>query len=180
MLGFTKTSTVPAPVTVDALCHRAADTYDRHADALYRQALLTLGDAGLAGQAVCDVIVDECVWPPASAGDGDDASCRLALSAYGRCRELSSASAWQERSPARRLPESFACCIDSRGRLSGRERGALGLILFGGLGYARASRELATSPADLAALVRGALHGLTASCAGRPTPATARTRTSAS
>jgi hypothetical protein len=157
MPGFTKTAAVPAPVTVDAPCDQDAETYDRHADALYRQALLTLGDARLAGQVVCDVIVDECVRRAAPAGDGDDASCRLALSAYRRCRELSSASVWQERSLARRRPESFACCIDSRGLLSGRERGALGLILFGGLGYARASRELGTSPADLAALVRGAL-----------------------
>jgi hypothetical protein len=157
MPGFTKTGAVPAPVTADGLCDRDADTYDRHADALYRQALLTLGDAGLAGQVVCDVIVDECVWRPDPPGDGDDASCRLALSAYRRCRELSSASAWQERSLARRRPESFACCIDSRALLSGKERGALGLILFGRLGYARASRELATSPAELAALVRGAL-----------------------
>ena len=165
MLEFGKT-TIPAPVTVGAPCDRDAEIYDRHAGALYRQALLTLGDADLAEQVVCDVLVDECVWPPASAGDGDAASCRLALAAYGRCRALDGASAWQTGIPADQRSESGARHTESFGLLSGAERGALGLVMFGGLGYARASRELAISLADMAALLRGALQGLTASGAG--------------
>ena len=35
--------------------------YDRHAAGLYRQALLTLGDAGMAEQVVSDVVLDECL-----------------------------------------------------------------------------------------------------------------------
>lgn len=65
-----------------------ADIYDRHADGLYRQALLTLGDAGMAEQVVCDVIVDECTRVPSSAGGAGDASYRLPVSAYRRCQEL--------------------------------------------------------------------------------------------
>jgi hypothetical protein len=163
MAGFGKTSAAPAPMTAGAPCDRDADIYDRHADALYRQALLTLGDAGLAERVVCDVIVDECVWPPASAGDGDDARYRLALSTYGRCRELAGESAWQDGTPAGRRSESCLGRIESCGPLSGREWGALGLILFGGLGYVPVSHQLAISPPDMAALLRGALRELTAS-----------------
>jgi hypothetical protein len=42
--------------------------------------------------------------------------------------------------------------------LSARERGALELVLFGSLGYAGASRELAVPPRDLAAILRAALR----------------------
>jgi DNA-directed RNA polymerase specialized sigma24 family protein len=166
MLEFGKTTTIPASVTVDAPYDRDAEIYDRHAGALYRQALLTLGDAGLAEQVVCDVLVDECVWPPAPAADADEASCRLALAAYGRCQELDGASARQNGIPADQRSESGVSHAESSGLLSRAQRGALGLVLFGGLGYARASRELAISPADMATLLRGALQGLTASCAG--------------
>ena len=50
----------PARACVTARGDLDADIYDRHADGLYRQALLTLGDARMAEQVVCDVIVDEC------------------------------------------------------------------------------------------------------------------------
>jgi hypothetical protein len=67
------------------------------------------------------------------------------------------------RAPGQRLPGSFASRIDPGGLLSGKERGALGLVLFGGLGYGQASRELAIAPADIAALLRAVLHRLTTS-----------------
>ena len=85
----------------------------------------------MAEQVVSDVLVDECVRP-AAASDTDDAGCRLALSVYRRCRELAGGPAWHSRPPARPAG-SFPGCIDP-GCLNGKERGALGLVLFGGLG----------------------------------------------
>lgn len=43
------------------------------------------------------------------------------------------------------------------GLLSAKERGALGLVLIGGLGYVRASSVLGIRPRDMAALLRTAL-----------------------
>lgn len=165
MRGFGTTPRARAPVPADAPCDRDADIYDCHAPALYRQALLTLGDAGMAEQVVCDVIVEECVRPSISSGDGHDAGYRLAVSAYRRCQELPGGLARRNRAPGQRLPGSFASRIDPGGLLSGKERGALGLVLFGGLGYGQASRELAIAPADIAALLRAVLHRLTTSAA---------------
>jgi hypothetical protein len=76
----------PARSSVTARGDLDADIYDRHADGLYRQALLTLGDAGLAEQVVCDVMVDECTRVPSSAGGAGDASYRLPVLAYRRCQ----------------------------------------------------------------------------------------------
>jgi hypothetical protein len=50
--------------------------------------------------------------------------------------------------------------VGTGGFLSGEERGALGLILVGGLGHNQACGELMMSPSDLAALLRTALHRL--------------------
>jgi DNA-directed RNA polymerase specialized sigma24 family protein len=50
--------------------------------------------------------------------------------------------------------------------LSGRERAALALVIFGGLGYVEAAHELAIAPTDMAALLRAVLSTLTA--AGAP------------
>ena len=77
-----------APATANVPNDRDAHFYDRHASGLYRQALLTLDDAHLAEQVVCDVLVDECVQPRASEGDEENVGYRLAVSAYQRCREL--------------------------------------------------------------------------------------------
>jgi hypothetical protein len=147
----------PARAPVAAHCDPDADIYDRHADGLYRQALLTLGDAGMAEQVVCDVIVDECTRVPSSTGD---ASYRLPVSAYRRCQELAHGSASHNRPSGRPAPGSVAECIDPQGLLSREERGALGLVLFGGLGYVQASHEAAISPLDTAALLRAVLHKL--------------------
>jgi hypothetical protein len=148
----------PSP-TAPAPCDRDADTYDRYAPGLYRLALLTLDDAGLAEQVVFDVIVDECVRPPASAGHGGDAGRRLAVSAYRRCQELAGGPAWRNRAAAQRPSGAVAGPYG----LSRLERGALGLVLFGGLGCVQASRETAVSPADLAILLRAVLHRPTVS-----------------
>jgi hypothetical protein len=67
--------------------------------------------------------------------------------------------------PAGRRPAEGSAGVDQYG-LSSRERGALGLVLFGGLGYAQTSRELAIPPSDMAALLRAALHGLATAAAG--------------
>jgi hypothetical protein len=157
-----KTTLVRPSFTATAPRDRDADTYDRYAPGLYRQALLTLDDAGLAERVVFDVIVDECVRRPASAGQGGDAGHRLAVSAYRRCQELADGPAWRNRAAAQRPSRGVAGCTGSFG-MSRKERGALGLVLFGGLGCVQASRELAVSPADLAVLLRAVLHRLTAS-----------------
>jgi hypothetical protein len=116
--------------------------------------LLTLDDARLAEQVVCDVLVGEGVRPRASEGDEDNAGYRLAVSAYQRCRELADDPAWQDRQAEQRSPERVTGCIEPDGLLSEKERAGLGLVLFGGLGFVQASRELAIPPSDMAALLR--------------------------
>jgi hypothetical protein len=128
---------------------RAADLYDRYATGLYRQALLTIDDAAEAEQAVRDVILAECEHPPAPEHGQDDTRRRLALSAYRRCRELAADPARENRRSAG--PGGF---------LSPQERGALGLVLFGGVERNEVCGELMMSPADLAVLLRTALHTL--------------------
>jgi hypothetical protein len=146
--------------------HRDAHIYDRYASALYRQALLTLDDAYLAEQVVCDVLVEECMRPPAPESDEDNAGCRLAVSAYWRCRELAADPARQDRQPGQRPSVHVVGCMDPGGLLSEKERAGLGLVLFGGLGYVEASRVLAISPSDMAGVLRTVLHGLQVHRAG--------------
>jgi hypothetical protein len=161
MLGFGKTSAARAPVAANEPRDPDTDIYDRHAAGLYRQALLTLDHASLAEQVVLDVIVDECTRVPASVRDADDASHRLPVSAYRRCQELAHGPAWHNRPLGRRVSEGVASCIDPCWLLSRSERGALGLVLFGGLGYAEASHEAAISPLRMAAILHAVLHRLT-------------------
>jgi hypothetical protein len=49
--------------------------------------------------------------------------------------------------------------------LSERERGALGLVLVGGIGYVRASEVLGICPRDMAALLRAVLLRMAAAAA---------------
>jgi hypothetical protein len=173
MLGPVNANRARASVT--ARCDPDADIYDRHAAGLYKQALLTLGDAGLAEQVVSDVIVDECTRVPSSADGIGDVSYRLPVLAYRRCQELAHGPSWHNRPTGRRVSGGLAGCIDPCGLLSWEERGALGLVLFGGLGYVQASHEVAIPPPDTAALLRAILHRLSRSpTTGRPSPATSR------
>jgi hypothetical protein len=137
---------------------RDAEIYDHYAAGLYRQALLTLNDADLAEQVVCDVLVDECVRSPPDAADvasAGNASHRLAVSAYWRCQEL--AGHGRRDHPREQRPSKSPADCAGPFSLSRKERGALGLILFGGLSYVQASRELAISPPEMADLSRAAL-----------------------
>jgi hypothetical protein len=131
--------------------------YDCHAARLYQQALLTLGDAGLAEQVVSDVITAECLRPAAQ--DPDGAERRLGVSVRRRCHELTTGPAWWNRlcDPLEDMPGGIA----PRG-LSVRERAAIALVVFGHLGYVEAAREMAISPADMATLLLAVLHKLTA------------------
>lgn len=146
-----KTRRARVPVQASAPGDRAAKLYDRYGAGLYRQALLTLDDAVLAEQAVCDVIATECRRPPGAENDRDDTDHRLAVAVYRRCRVLAGA-------PAQVADRS----VGPGGFLSQEERGALGLVLFGGLGRNEACGELMMSPPDLAVLLRTALHRLAA------------------
>jgi len=148
MLGFGKVSGGRAAATASAPGGSDERIYDDYADRLYQQALLTLGDVALAEQVVCDVLVEECVGSPPAAS-ADDARRRLAVAAYRRCQALADRR-------QRRDQHAQQC------PLSPEERGALGLVLFGGLGYVQASRVLAVSPLDVAALLRAVLHKLAA------------------
>jgi hypothetical protein len=151
---------------------RAGGLYDQYAAGLYRQALLALDDAGLAEQVVCDVLVEECGRVPAPEDGGADASHRLAVSAHRRCQELNG-NVPRDDGRGRRQPSgNVAGRIDPSGLLSGKERGVLGLVLFGGLGYVQASRELTMTPLDTATLLRTVLHKL-ASPSGAPLPSVA-------
>jgi hypothetical protein len=167
MVGLGKANRARACVT--ARCDADADIYDRHANGLYRQALLTLGDAGLAEQVVCDVIVDECTRVPSSTGGEGDASYRLPVAAYRRCQELARGPSRYDLHPGRRAPGGIAGCIDPGGLLSREERGALGLVLFGGLGYVQASHEVEIPKRETAALLRAVLHRLSVSSGQRTT-----------
>jgi hypothetical protein len=90
-----------------------------------------------------DVIADECALSPAPSYDEDEARSRLAESVFRRYPQLTAGPAGQDR----------------RGGLrSAEHREALGLVLSGGLGYARASRVLGIHPRDKAALVHKALR----------------------
>jgi hypothetical protein len=90
MLGPGKANRARASAT--ARCDADADIYDRYADGLSREALLPLGDVGLAEQVVCDVIADDCTRVPPSAGGASDAGYRLPVAAYRRCQGNSPAA----------------------------------------------------------------------------------------
>jgi hypothetical protein len=160
VLQLGKIRTSPAAAKAVAPRDRAAETYDRHSAALYNQALLTLGKTALAERVVHDVIVDECQQPPAAARDREEAVCRMSLSVYARCRELTSAPEWRDEIPDGREFWAEEGCVESFGLLNAQERGVLALMLFGGLGYAQASRAMGTPPRETAILVRDALRRL--------------------
>jgi hypothetical protein len=139
-----------APAT--AAGHADEDIYDRHAGNVYRQALFTLDDAGMAEQVVSDVIVAECVRPGAVLC-GQDAEGRLAVSAYRRCMELAGG---QPSLLAASGTVDYTGCAGPGG-LTVREHGALGLVFFGGAGYRQAGVDLGICAAAVAALLRAAL-----------------------
>jgi DNA-directed RNA polymerase specialized sigma24 family protein len=60
------------------------------------------------------------------------------------------------------MPGNGASCIGWRAFLCDREREVLGLVLFGGLEYRQAARELAIPAPEAAALLRTALISLPA------------------
>jgi DNA-directed RNA polymerase specialized sigma24 family protein len=161
---FVPDSVTRAAVTAGMTSIRDGAVYDRHAAGLYRQALLTLGDAGMAEQVVSDVILVECLRS-APDGDTEAAAFRLRISACRRCQALAGDTAWRSRDSGRRPRGSVLDRIALTG-LSGRERAALALVIFGGFGYADAARELAIAPKDMAALLCAVLFTLTA--AGAP------------
>ncbi len=152
MLRLGKTGAVgaPAPPGPD----RGQVIYQRHAAALYRQALLMLGDLALAEEVVCDVIIGECVLVPAQGHGEDETRYRLVQSVFRRCQQLAADPGRPDRCPLQWPSQSVAGCADPGGILSEKERAAIGLVLFGGLGYVQASAVLGISPRDAAALLR--------------------------
>ena len=107
----------------------------------------------MAEQVVGDVLVEECVRPGAAIC-GQDSRGRLAVAAYRRCMELTGGlPARSPRAPACRT----AGCAGELGGLTARERGVLGLVLFGGLGHRQAGADLVISASDTAALPRAAV-----------------------
>lgn len=78
MLGSSKTGAVRALAAASSARSRAADDlYRQYAAGLYRQALLTRGDPGLAEHVVCDVIVNERALARMPECGEDDARYRL-------------------------------------------------------------------------------------------------------
>jgi hypothetical protein len=157
MLGLGKTRA--AGVSATASQTRRQAIYQRHAAALYRQALLMLDDSVLAEGVVCDVIIDECALVPAQAHGEGETRYRLARSVFRRCQQLAGGPARQDRRPPQRPSRG----IDPGGILSEKERGALGLVLCGGLGYVQASTVLGIGPHDMAALLRTTMRRLASS-----------------
>jgi hypothetical protein len=163
MLGLGKSGTVRASVATAS--GRRQDIYQRHAAALYRQALLTLSDSALAEDVVRDVLVEECALAPVPGGGEDDARYRLAESIFRRCHQLAAVPAQPDRRSAQQPSADDADGMDPDRRLSEYERGALGLVLFGGFGYVGASRVLGIDPLDMAVLLRVVLLRLTTASA---------------
>jgi hypothetical protein len=158
MLGLGRTGAVGVPATASRV--RKQVVYQRHAAALYRQALLMLDDSALAEGVVCDVIVDECALVPAQEHGEGETRYRLARSVFRRCQQLAAGPAQQDRRRPQRPSLSVARGIDPGGILSEKERGALGLVLCGGLGYVQASTVLGIGPHDMAALLRTTMRRL--------------------
>ena len=144
---------------------RAERLYHDYGVRLYRQALLAVDDAALAEQAVLDVLVPESFRPAPSADGVSERGHDLAVAVYRRCREMIRQD--QRDHPPGRQPSPTLAGCPGPCRLSWTERGALGLVLFGGLRYAEVSRELAISPRDMAVLLHGVLHKLATARAGR-------------
>jgi hypothetical protein len=140
---------------------RAAAVYDRHAPGLYRQALLTMGDRDMAEQVVSDVVVAECARFGTAEQDAVVTGRRLAVTAYWRCLELTGGPARHKLAARPPAAGHGAAGLDARSRRV-RERGALALVLFGGLGCHEACQEAAASPAELTITVLAALLRLTA------------------
>ena len=138
---------------------RAAELYDRHGTALYRQAYLPLGDQGQAEQVVCDVVVGECLRPAASPDRRPETGRRLAVAAYWRCREEATPRSGELR-PAEAGPDVTVTGCAGLPLRSGHERGTLALVLFGGLRCGQASQELAIPAAELSALLQTAMRHL--------------------
>jgi len=149
--GAVRTRVTADPARVRDLCHR-------YAAGLYQQAFLTIGDPASAEHVVRDVLADECALAPVAE---DDTRYRLAESVFRHCEQLAADPAWRGCRPA----SPPAGDTDPDGLLSERERGALGLVLVGGLGYVRASGVLGICPRDMAALLRAALLRLAAASA---------------
>jgi hypothetical protein len=96
MPGWGKDGTVRGPTATST--DRRQDLYQRYAAGLYRQALLTVGDAALAEQVVCDAIIDECALQPGAGDTGD----RLAEAVFRSCHRLNADLARRNRRPAQR------------------------------------------------------------------------------
>ena len=153
-----KNGTVRTLDTADSA--RIRDICHRYAAGLYQQAFLTIGDSASAEHVVRDVLADECALAPVAENGEDDTRYRLAESVFRHCEQLAADPVWRGCRPA----SPSAVDIDPDG-LSARERGALGLVLIGGLGYVRASGVLGICPRDMAALLRAALLRMAAASA---------------
>ena len=133
--------------------HQVAEIYDRHAAALYRQALFMLDDERLAGQVASDAIAAECTMHAMSPDDADQVPGRLAASVLWRSQELMAGQAGKDSIPRR----PARGCSGSRDPGEGEQRALLGLVVFGGMGYREAAHELEISPSRAAGLLRAAL-----------------------
>jgi hypothetical protein len=157
MIGSGQTRTPGAPGVASRA--RSEVIYQRHAAALYRQALLMLDDSTLAENVVCDAIVDESAVVPAQGQGEDETRYRLAQSVFRRCQQLAAGRARHRRRP-QRPALGVVGGMDPRGILSEKERSALGLVLCGGLGYVEASTVLRIGPHDMADLLRTVMRKL--------------------
>lgn len=101
---------------------------------LYRLAFLTLGGQALAEYVTREVILDECALAPLAGQGEGDLRHRLVESVFLRCRQLAADLAGPGCRPAQPPSGDDADCVDPGGLLSETERGALGLVLIGGLG----------------------------------------------
>lgn len=160
MIGLSKSRTAGIPVAASRARRRVV--YQRHAAALYRQALLMLDDPALAENVVCDAIVDESALVPAQEHGDDETRFRLAQAVFRRCQQLAASRA-RHRLPPPRPCAGVAGSMDPEGILSEQERGALGLVVCGGLEYVQASTVLRIGPDEMADLLRTVMRRLASS-----------------
>jgi hypothetical protein len=166
MPGHTKKAPAGTAAPAGLAGARDAEIYDRHAATVYRQALLMLDDERLARRVAREVIVAECALPPASPRDSGRVSARLAVSTMRRCQELKDGRTPEDRAAPGRHARGRPGPQDPQAG----EQALLGLVLFGGMGYREAARELAISPPTAAAMLRSALIRLGTSPAGTQAP----------
>ena len=139
------------------------ELYDRHADPLYRLALLVGGDPKLAEDAVAKTFLG--LWRNArdSLVAGEALRVALAADVHARCTRARTTAGRSDSGPPRATPDVGASTVwTALAELPARERDLLGLIVFGCHSRAEAARRVGVSETAAASSVTAALRTIAA------------------